>query len=30
VKAMEAAGLQKSVIIADADVQRVVRHLIAK
>jgi len=30
VKAMEAAGLQKSVIIADADVQKVVQHLIAK
>jgi hypothetical protein len=27
---MEAAGLQKSVIIADADVQKVVQHLIAK
>jgi hypothetical protein len=30
VKAMEAVGLPKSVIIADADVQKVVQHLIAK
>ena len=30
VKAMEVAGLPKSVIIADADVQKVVQHLIAK
>ena len=30
VKAMEVAGLPKSVFIADADVQKVVQHLIAK
>jgi hypothetical protein len=30
VKAIEAAGLPMSVIIADADVQKVVQHLIAK
>jgi hypothetical protein len=30
VKAIEAAGLRKSVIIADADVQKVVQHLTAR
>jgi hypothetical protein len=30
VKAIEVVGLPKSVIIADADAQKVVQHLIAK